>query len=206
MLSAHHITKTYGIHTVLQDITFSINPGDRLGLIGPNGCGKTTLLRILTGQEKPEFRQRGAHTPPGLRIGYLPQGFELDPALTIAEACAPAPARTFGIGTSSNSPPPWPPTRPINISRLPTMKPCQIIGTCRPCNLSTCCAPLGLADIPPEKHDRRTLRRSENPSHAGAAAALENPTCCCWMNPPTTSILACSNGWKAGWRASPARP
>jgi len=51
MLSAHQITKTYGIHTVLQDITFSINPGDRLGLIGPNGCGKSTLLRILTGQE-----------------------------------------------------------------------------------------------------------------------------------------------------------
>ena len=35
MLSAHHINKTYGIHTVLQDITFSINPGGRFGLIVP---------------------------------------------------------------------------------------------------------------------------------------------------------------------------
>ena len=92
MLSAHQITKTYGLHTVLQNITFSINPADRLGLIGPNGCGKSTLLRILTGQEKPDSGTV-ARTRPGLRIGYLPQGFELDPALSIAEACAPAPAR-----------------------------------------------------------------------------------------------------------------
>ena len=92
MLSAHHLTKAYGLHTVLQDITFSISTGDRLGLIGPNGCGKTTLLRILTGQEMPDSGTV-AHTQPGLRIGYLPQGFDLDPSLTLAEACAPAPAR-----------------------------------------------------------------------------------------------------------------
>ena len=92
MLSAHQITHTYGIHTVLQDITFSINPGDRLGLIGPNGCGKSTLLRILAGQERPVSGTL-AFTPPGLRIGYLPQGFELDPSMTVAAACAPASAR-----------------------------------------------------------------------------------------------------------------
>jgi len=91
MLSAHQITITYGIHTVLQDITFSISDGERIGLIGPNGCGKSTLLRILSGQEKPDSGSV-AHTRPGLRIGYLPQGFELDPAITLAEACAPTSA------------------------------------------------------------------------------------------------------------------
>jgi ATP-binding cassette, subfamily F, member 3 len=89
MLSAHQITKTYGIHTVLQDITLSINTGDRIGLIGPNGCGKSTLLRILAGQEKPDSGQL-AHTRSGIRIGYLAQGLDIDPTLTIAEACAPA--------------------------------------------------------------------------------------------------------------------
>ena len=88
MLSAHHLNKTYGIHTVLQDITFTINPGERLGLVGQNGCGKTTLLRILTGQEQPDSGVV-AHTRPDLRIGYLSQGFDLDPTLTLAEACTP---------------------------------------------------------------------------------------------------------------------
>jgi len=90
MLSAHHITKNYGLHTVLQDITFNISTGDHFGLIGPNGCGKTTLLRILTGQEKPDSGVV-VYTPSGLRIGYLPQGFDLNPSLTLAEACAPLP-------------------------------------------------------------------------------------------------------------------
>jgi ATP-binding cassette subfamily F protein 3 len=92
MLSAHHLTKTYGIQTVLQNITFSISAEERLGLIGPNGCGKTTLLRILTDQETPDSGTV-AHTLPDLRIGYLAQGFTLDPSLTLAEACAPAPSR-----------------------------------------------------------------------------------------------------------------
>ena len=54
MLTAHHISKSYGIHTILQNISFSVSAGERVGLIGPNGCGKTILLRILTGQENPD--------------------------------------------------------------------------------------------------------------------------------------------------------
>jgi ATP-binding cassette, subfamily F, member 3 len=74
MLTAHHITKSYGIQTILQDISFSIKPNERVGLIGPNGCGKTTLLRILARVEQPD----GGHvvlSPPDLRLGYLEQGF-----------------------------------------------------------------------------------------------------------------------------------
>jgi ATP-binding cassette subfamily F protein 3 len=87
MLTAHHLSKSYGIHTVLQDISFNISGGERLGLIGPNGCGKTTLLRILAGLEPPDAGTV-AVTHPSLHLGYLSQGFELDPALTVAEACA----------------------------------------------------------------------------------------------------------------------
>lgn len=82
MLTTHHLTKFYGIQPVLKDISFSIGAHDRIGLIGPNGCGKTTLIRILSGQEKPDSGAFNA-TIPGLRIGYLAQGYELEPDETI---------------------------------------------------------------------------------------------------------------------------
>lgn len=82
MLSAHHIYKSFGIHSVLNDISLSISSHERLGLIGPNGCGKTTLMRILAKLGKPD-QGSVIHTRPDLRIGYLAQGFEFDPALTV---------------------------------------------------------------------------------------------------------------------------
>ena len=72
MLSVNRISKSYGLETVLINISFSINPGERLGLIGPNGCGKTTLLRILTGAERADSGV--SPSLPDLRVGYLPQG------------------------------------------------------------------------------------------------------------------------------------
>ncbi|MGE5222447.1 MAG: ATP-binding cassette domain-containing protein, partial [Omnitrophica WOR_2 bacterium] len=77
MLTAHHLYKSYNILPVLKDISFSINSGERVGLIGPNGSGKTTLLRILAGLEIPD-QGTVTHSPAGLRLGYLAQGFRPD--------------------------------------------------------------------------------------------------------------------------------
>jgi ATP-binding cassette subfamily F protein 3 len=85
MLTAHHISKSYGIRPIFLDISFSISTGDRIGLIGPNGCGKTTLLRVLTGHETPD-QGTVTYTRPGLQVGYLSQGLELDPQQTVIEA------------------------------------------------------------------------------------------------------------------------
>jgi ATP-binding cassette, subfamily F, member 3 len=82
MLTAHHIYKTYGIQPILQDISFSINNTERVGLIGPNGCGKTTLMRILAGLELPDSGSV-VSTRPSLRIGYLAQGMDFDGEQTI---------------------------------------------------------------------------------------------------------------------------
>jgi len=75
MLTVHHIQKFYSIEPVLSDISFSIQSGERLGLIGPNGCGKTTLLKIIAGVESADSGTVQP-TPSNLRVGYLAQGQE----------------------------------------------------------------------------------------------------------------------------------
>lgn len=82
MLTAHHISKSYNINKILEDISFSINLGEKAGLIGPNGSGKTTLLKILTGQLKPDSGTI-TYNPPDIEIGYLSQGFDPPQSLTI---------------------------------------------------------------------------------------------------------------------------
>jgi ATP-binding cassette subfamily F protein 3 len=76
MITTHNISKSFGIQPILRDISFSINEGERVGLIGPNGCGKTTLLKILAGIETPDSGTI-THTNPNLRIGYLAQGMNI---------------------------------------------------------------------------------------------------------------------------------
>jgi len=85
MLTAHHIHKTYGIQPILEDISFSISGDERVGLIGPNGCGKTTLMRILAGLEQPDSGTI-ASTRQNLRIGYLAQGMNFDEGQTLQTA------------------------------------------------------------------------------------------------------------------------
>ncbi len=73
MLTVHHLNKSYGVEPILKDISFSLNAGERWGLVGPNGCGKSTLLRIICGQEAADSGHV-QFNPPDLRPGYLPQG------------------------------------------------------------------------------------------------------------------------------------
>ena len=75
MLTAAHITKYHGGQLVLDDVTLVVPPGSRIGLVGPNGVGKSTLLRILAGLEEPD-KGTVRRTPPSAAVGYLQQDVE----------------------------------------------------------------------------------------------------------------------------------
>lgn len=84
LVTAKGLAKAYGAQDIFQEVTLSIERGDRIALIGRNGEGKTTLLKILAGLEQPTAGtvQRARH----LTIGYLPQHATLDSGLTLWEA------------------------------------------------------------------------------------------------------------------------
>jgi len=71
-LQINSLSKEYFDHQILTYINFSINSGNRIGLIGANGSGKTTLLKLLSGKENPDAGQI-IKTPKNLVIGYIPQ-------------------------------------------------------------------------------------------------------------------------------------
>lgn len=80
-IQVENISKTYGSHDVLKNISWAIDQGDRIGLVGRNGCGKTTLLHILTGELRPD--SGSIHRARGHRIGYLAQDPEFVPGSTV---------------------------------------------------------------------------------------------------------------------------
>jgi ATP-binding cassette subfamily F protein 3 len=85
MLTVHHLIKRYGDDLVLGGVGFTLNAGERVGLVGANGCGKSTLLRIIVGAERADAGSI-ARVPADLSWGYLPQGWDGPPGATVAEA------------------------------------------------------------------------------------------------------------------------
>jgi ATP-binding cassette subfamily F protein uup len=84
LLTTENLRQTFGSRTLFEGIQFSINDGDRMGMIGPNGSGKSTLLKILAGLEIPSEGVRTVRK--GLRIGYLSQSDAFEPDDTVRSA------------------------------------------------------------------------------------------------------------------------
>ena len=74
MISINSLTVAYGGFTLLDDINFHISENDRIGLVGKNGAGKSTVLKLICGQQSPTSGKVSLSA--GLRIGYLPQIME----------------------------------------------------------------------------------------------------------------------------------
>ncbi len=83
MLRLERIGKIYPTGEVLRDVTWEVKPGDRIGLVGVNGAGKSTQMRIIAGLEEPSSGTVVKQGTP--RIAYLQQEFDVDPARTVRE-------------------------------------------------------------------------------------------------------------------------
>ena len=83
IISATALAKGFGEKTVFSDVSFGMDRGEKIALIGINGTGKSTLLRILAGREKQD--SGNIIFERGLSISYLPQNIQYDPASTVIE-------------------------------------------------------------------------------------------------------------------------
>jgi len=81
MLQTNRISKSYGINLILSEISLAIDPADRVGLVGVNGCGKSTLMEIITGRLEPDSGSIAIEK--GIRLGYLPQDMLAERGKTI---------------------------------------------------------------------------------------------------------------------------
>ncbi|MER7175451.1 ABC-F family ATP-binding cassette domain-containing protein [Streptomyces mesophilus] len=83
-LSVKDVTKSYGTRTVLDQVTFTVRPGEKAAVIGENGSGKSTLLRLLAAAETPDSGELTVSFPGG--VGHLAQTLDLDPHCTVQDA------------------------------------------------------------------------------------------------------------------------
>jgi ATPase subunit of ABC transporter with duplicated ATPase domains len=93
-LAARNVSKSYAAVRVLDHVSLVVSPGDRVGIVGPNGIGKSTLLRVLAGLEAPD---RGQVVRSGA-VGYLPQEPEARPGETVRDYLA----RRTGVGAAEH--------------------------------------------------------------------------------------------------------
>ena len=84
MLQVSNVSKSYGDNLLFEKVSFAINAGERVGLVGPNGCGKTTLLKIVMGQVRPDTGSARL-SPASVQVGYLAQALEYEPGQTVGQ-------------------------------------------------------------------------------------------------------------------------
>ncbi len=104
VLSATEISVAFGSRPLLQKATLAVLEGERIGLVGRNGCGKSTFLKIAAGVQAPDAGEVNLRR--GLLTGYLPQEFELEEHLSVHEAVLAGAAAVQGLLAEYEAAPP----------------------------------------------------------------------------------------------------
>ena len=97
MISVEGLKVEFGVKPLFADASFVINDRDRIALVGKNGAGKSTMLKILCGQQRPTAGN--VSVPADCRIGYLPQVMILQDDTTVREEAQKAFADSWGLRT-----------------------------------------------------------------------------------------------------------
>ncbi len=87
ILSIEAVSKDYGLRPVLENISLGLNSDDRVGVVGVNGSGKTTFLRLVAGDERPDAGR--ITLAEGVTVGYLPQNPPYAAEATVWRPCSP---------------------------------------------------------------------------------------------------------------------
>lgn len=95
MIQVSQLSKAYGRQVIFDETGFTLNAGERIGLVGRNGHGKTTLFRMLLGQEQPDSGT--ISIPNGYSIGHLSQHIRFTEPTVLAEACLALPKHDNGV-------------------------------------------------------------------------------------------------------------
>ena len=101
MISINSLTVAYGGFTLLDDISFHISENDKIGLVGKNGAGKSTILKLVCGLQKPTSGK--IEMPSDLRIGYLPQIMEHHKGKSVIDEAMTAFSELFSMEDELNS-------------------------------------------------------------------------------------------------------
>ena len=83
MISVENITVEFGVKPLFHDVSFVVNDHDRIALVGKNGAGKSTMLKLLYGLQKPT--SGSVNVPNGCTIGYLPQVMKIADDTTVLD-------------------------------------------------------------------------------------------------------------------------
>lgn len=100
MISINSLTVAYGGFTLLNDINFHISENDKIGLVGKNGAGKSTVLKLICGLQSPTSGR--IEVPPGVKIGYLPQIMEHHKGKSVIDEAMTAFSEFFGMEDELN--------------------------------------------------------------------------------------------------------
>ncbi len=175
LISLQEVSLGFGGPLLLDEVNLQIERGEMVGLLGRNGMGKSTLLKLIYGDLNPESGSLARQQ--NLRIAYLPQDVPLGLSGSVAEIVAggldPIPAKSSAPDDA------W--QRQLQVEKVISRMQLD---------------PAAQFDTLSAGMKRRVLL---------ARGLVRSPTCCCWTNRPTTWILTPSTGWKIFWHAGAVR-